>query len=62
MVIVSGATMLKLNVAVAVFCGLLLSLTVTVTLPEKADVGVPVMAPLEAPIVSPDGKLEMDQV
>ena len=61
-VMVSAEAMDKVKVADAVFFGVLLSLTVTVTLPEKGVVGVPVMAPVEALMVSVPGRPLADHV
>ena len=62
MVIVREAPIVSGNVTDAVFCGLLLSFTDTETLPENAAVGVPVMTPVEALMLSDAGRPEADQV
>ena len=46
----------------AVFCGLLLSVTVTVKLNVPATVGVPKMAPVEELIAMPLGRPDANQL
>ena len=46
----------------AVFCGLLLSVAVTVKLNVPATVGVPKMAPVEELIAMPLGRPDADQL
>jgi hypothetical protein len=53
-----AAFTVRLSPVLAVCCGLPASVTVTVTdtVPTALEAGVPVMAPVEALIVRPDGR------
>ena len=57
-VMLNGALTVKVNVWFALFCGVLLSVTVTANVYEPTVVGVPLIVPVAGDRLNPVGKLD----